>query len=175
MKNFLFLISVIAMFPLQFFAQNLPANQQNDWQKLLSFVKQPTSDLSSLVADNAFSIYTIKGIQYISLFGIEKTTAHWEVLKTKRCIIGKKTGQIRTLKVPLSVLNEVNLGDFFSYIEFPSKIQPHLDKAVKDTKADSVQKGINLPRAFTGKNVYIGITDWGFDYTHPMFYDTSVS
>ena len=63
------------MFPLQFFAQNLPANQQNDWQKLLSFVKQPTSDLSSLVADNAFSIYTIKGIQYISLFGIEKTTS----------------------------------------------------------------------------------------------------
>jgi subtilisin family serine protease len=172
MKNFFVLISVITLLPFQFFAQRLPANQQNDWQKLMSFVKQPSNDLSSLVANNTYSIYTIKGIHYISLFGIEKTTANWEALKTKGCILGKKTGQIRTLKVPLSVLNDVNLGDFFSYIEFPSKIQPHLDKAVKDTKADSVQKGNNLPRAFTGKNVYIGITDWGFDYTHPMFYDT---
>lgn len=32
-----------------------------------------------------------------------------------------------------------------------------------------------LPQPFTGKDVLIGITDWGFDYTNPMFYDTTLS
>jgi subtilisin family serine protease len=172
MKNFFLLISAITLLCSQFFAQQLPATQIMDWERLLVTLKQPTSDFSSLLTNNTYSIYKIKGVQYISLFGIEKTHANWNVLHVKGCIFGKKTGIVRTIKVPLSVLAEINLGDFFSYIEFPSKVQPHLDKAVKDTKADSVQKGINLPRAFTGKNVYVGITDWGFDYTHPMFYDT---
>ena len=34
--------------------------------------------------------------------------------------------------------------------------------------------GIDLPHGYTGKNVLIGITDWGFDYSHPMFYDTAM-
>lgn len=57
-------------------------------------------------------------------------------------------------------------------IQLAGKIKPTLDKAVKDIKADSVQKGYNLPQGYTGKNVLIGITDWGFDYSSPMFYDT---
>jgi hypothetical protein len=38
-----------------------------------------------------------------------------------------------------------------------------------------VQQGIGLPQGFKGKNVYIGVTDWGFDYTHPAFYDSTLS
>jgi hypothetical protein len=57
-------------------------------------------------------------------------------------------------------------------LQLAGKIKPHLDKAVKDTRADSVHLGIDLPQSYTGKDVLIGITDWGFDYTSPMFYDT---
>jgi minor extracellular serine protease Vpr len=49
---------------------------------------------------------------------------------------------------------------------------PELDKTVFDTRVDSVHKGINLPEIYNGTDVIIGITDWGFDYAHPMFYDT---
>ena len=49
---------------------------------------------------------------------------------------------------------------------------PNLDEAIKDVRADKVHKGIDLPQPYTGQNVLIGIVDWGFDYTHPMFYDT---
>lgn len=48
----------------------------------------------------------------------------------------------------------------------------NLHRAVPDGRVDSVQEGINLPMAYTGKDVIIGFTDWGFDYTHPVFYDT---
>ena len=44
-----------------------------------------------------------------------------------------------------------------------------------DLRADSVHHGFNLPNSYTGKNVIIGVTDWGFDYSHPMFYDTALT
>lgn len=50
-----------------------------------------------------------------------------------------------------------------------------LKRSVVDGKVDSVWQGINLPQGYTGKDVIIGITDWGFDYTHPVFYDTTLT
>jgi len=50
-----------------------------------------------------------------------------------------------------------------------------LNRAVPDGRVDSVWKGVGLPSAFSGKDVIIGITDWGFDYSHPVFYDTAMN
>ena len=52
--------------------------------------------------------------------------------------------------------------------------QALLHRAAEDARLDSVRQGINLPQEFTGEGVIIGITDWGFDYTHPVFYDTNM-
>ncbi|MDL2230845.1 S8 family peptidase [Bacteroidales bacterium OttesenSCG-928-L19] len=50
-----------------------------------------------------------------------------------------------------------------------------LQRAVPDGRVDSVWLGIDLPQGYSGKDVIIGFTDWGFDYTHPVFYDTTMS
>ena len=52
--------------------------------------------------------------------------------------------------------------------------QAWLNKAVPDGRVDSVWAGEGLPQGFTGEGVIIGITDWGFDYTHPVFYDADM-
>ena len=52
--------------------------------------------------------------------------------------------------------------------------QALLHRAAVDARLDSVRWAINLPQEFTGEGVIIGITDWGFDYTHPVFYDTNM-
>ncbi len=52
--------------------------------------------------------------------------------------------------------------------------QGFLHRAVVDGRVDSVRQAINLPQEFTGEGVIIGVTDWGFDYTHPVFYDTNM-
>ena len=52
--------------------------------------------------------------------------------------------------------------------------QAWLDKAVIDGRVDSAWNAIDLPQAFTGNGVIIGVTDWGFDYSHPVFYDTTM-
>jgi len=53
--------------------------------------------------------------------------------------------------------------------------QALLHRAVVDGRVDSVRMAINLPQEFTGQGVIIGVTDWGFDYTHPVFYDTTMT
>lgn len=53
--------------------------------------------------------------------------------------------------------------------------QACLNHAVEDGRVDSVWNAINLPEGFNGQGVIIGLTDWGFDYTHPVFYDTTLT
>ena len=52
--------------------------------------------------------------------------------------------------------------------------QINLNKAVIDGRVDSVWNAYDLPQSFNGEGVIIGVTDWGFDYTHPVFYDTNM-
>jgi len=51
----------------------------------------------------------------------------------------------------------------------------NLQRAVIDGKVNSVWEGMDMPHGFAGKDVIIGVTDWGFDFTHPVFYDTSLT
>ena len=52
--------------------------------------------------------------------------------------------------------------------------QAWLNKAVIDGRVDSVWQAIDLDQPYHGEGVIIGVTDWGFDYTHPVFYDTNM-
>ena len=72
----------------------------------------------------------------------------------------KKIFTLLVLLVPCLLFAQVNAID-----------GTFLNKAVPDGRVDSVYQGIDLPQAFKGEDVIIGVTDWGFDYTHPVFYD----
>lgn len=54
------------------------------------------------------------------------------------------------------------------------RIQPLLNKATRSAGVNDVWQGLDMEQGFTGKDVLIGVTDWGFDYTHPAFYDTNM-
>ena len=60
-------------------------------------------------------------------------------------------------------------------VELASKAVPDLERARVGTRVDSVHAGYDLPQAFHGEGVLIGVLDWGFDYTHPNFYDTTLT
>jgi len=57
------------------------------------------------------------------------------------------------------------------YIELAKKVYPKLDKALEATNVHLVHRGEDLARAYSGKDVVIGIIDFGFDYTHPTFFN----
>jgi minor extracellular serine protease Vpr len=81
-----------------------------------------------------------------------------------------------TLRVPLSSYFEFCQLPGLKYIEIAEPVSPFLKDAVPDARVDSVHLGLEgLAQAYKGQGVVIAIIDWGFDYTHPNFYDTSLS
>ena len=143
------------------------------WDKLIRYSTTFKNEIGAAKeVTDAFPVYKISGVWYVSLYGKRLPNCNWNIISENRILLGSSVGKITTMKVPLERLHNIDFSQFYSYLEIPGKIIPQLDKAVKDTRADSVQRGIGLPVAFTGKDVLIGVTDWGFDYGHPMFYDT---
>lgn len=93
----------------------------------------------------------------------------------KKAFLSSKIGNIATIKIPLIYIEDIVNYKNIEYLSIADRIQPLNNKMTSDVRADSVWKGINLPEGYTGKNVLIGITDWGFDYDHPMFMDTTLT
>jgi len=121
-----------------------------------------------------YPIYQLNGNYYLSFLG--KTTEGFnraDLLK-KHLIVGTPIAHLVSIKVPLNKINQLSSVPGLEYLEIASKIHNSLDKAVVDIHADSVHQGIGLPQGYDGTNVYIGVTDWGFDYTSPVFYDTAM-
>lgn len=116
----------------------------------------------------------INGSKYISLIATVNHQFSEQNLQHTGIRIGSRIGHIVTLKVPIDKLQLISGISGITYIEIAQRIKPFLEKARKDIRADSVHAGLGLPTAFQGKDVMIGITDWGFDYTHPFFYDTTL-
>ncbi len=88
--------------------------------------------------------------------------------------VGSFFSNILTFRIQPNQISKLKDFKGIDYIQIARKIDPKLSKSIPDIRADSVYKGYGLNTGYTGKNVIIGITDWGFDYTHPMFYDTSM-
>ncbi len=143
----------------------MPAFTEYQWNA----VKQSEGNVALL---QALPIYSIRGIDYLSCMGKVRPNAQWSQFESSGVIRGALVGNILTVKIPLAIVNQIDLSAVFSYFEIPSKVAPALDRARYDVGADSVYWGINLPEGFDGEDVLVGVTDWGFDYTHPMFYDT---
>lgn len=91
-----------------------------------------------------------------------------------RDCMGSQIKDLITLRVDKENYTELLKIPGVEYIHLAQKMAPSLQRVIPDIKADSVYKSSMLDMGYTGKGVIIGITDWGFDYTHPMFYDTSI-
>ena len=102
---------------------------------------------------------------------LAKVTAQFDAQKLKPygIVAGTRAGDIVTLRLPINKLYVVdNCAEILQY-SVSQRVYPTMNRTRVDTRTDSVQAGLGLPQAYTGKDVIIGITDWGFDYKHPNF------
>lgn len=149
----------------------IPANTKADVSLIIKDASLNKGVPSALIKER-FAVYTIDGDNYVSFLAKTGPGYTKSTLAGYGIIVGAQVSDIVSLKVPVSLLPNISSLPGISVLQLSGKIKPNLDKAVKDVGADSVNFGINLPERYTGKNVFIGITDWGFDYSSPMFYDT---
>lgn len=141
----------------------------------IDHIKKAVLDSKNNISDDLKSKYSINRINnenYLSLLVKVDTDFDATVLEAEGILVGSRVSNIVSLKFPIDKLDEVYTLIGVTELQVAGKIKPELNKVLFDTKVDSVHKGLGLPSAFTGKDVLIGITDWGFDYSHPMFYDT---
>ena len=122
-----------------------------------------------------FSTSSKDGILYMHTLALTNQKFDKKKLSNQGIIVGSVIKQIATLRIPISIISKDMSLEGISYLSPSHRIVPMLNKALKDTRVDSVHQGLTLPHPFSGKDVLIGITDWGFDYTNPMFYDTTLS
>ena len=88
--------------------------------------------------------------------------------------MGAQRGGVVSFRVDIHHLDRLDDVDLSGW-QMASKAVPDLEKARYGTRTDSVHAGLGLPQSYTGNDVLVGIVDWGFDYTHPMFYDTALT
>ena len=82
-------------------------------------------------------------------------------------------GNLIVLDIPYSKLEALAGVKGVSFVNMPPKASIKTDVTRQVTQAEEVINGSGpqLPQAYTGKGVIVGILDSGFDTTHPMFKD----
>ncbi|MBK8830784.1 MAG: hypothetical protein IPN60_07990 [Saprospiraceae bacterium] len=112
-----------------------------------------------------YPIYNIKGQNMIAVLCKVNSSFRKADAIRDGFDVGAIIGTIASMRMPLDRLQEAFTYPGIEYLEVAEKIAPELDGALVDTRANLVHAGVDLPQPFTGKNVLIGIVDWGFDYT----------
>lgn len=165
------LLSILILVPLFSWSQTpeMSVKSQLDLHTIIKETPALLKGESKLLKE--LPLNNIDGELYVAFLGKLKESID-QPQEVEDVIIGKGSGQIKSVRIKITSLDKINQLSQFSQLELAGKIKPQLDKELFDTRADSVHLGLNLPRAYTGKNVLIGVQDWGFDYTSPMFYDT---
>lgn len=86
---------------------------------------------------------------------------------------GTRAGSVRTFSLPPHQLAALCRLPGVDAIDLDQAGFADLDSARKRTRVDSVHAGFGLPRRFSGDSTVMGIIDAGFDYSHPVLYDTA--
>ena len=134
----------------------------------VNFVSNAKSDAVSQVKLDQLAQQK-SGASEVRLLAKVSAQYNADKLKAYGIVTGAKAGDIVTLRVPIDKLQIIdNYAEILQYCISP-RVAPEMNRTRVDTRTDSVQAGLGLPQAYTGKDVIIGITDWGFDYKHPNF------
>jgi minor extracellular serine protease Vpr len=142
-------------------------------EKVASFsVKNKAAALPPELAQSFNAVFLIDGEKYYGFLAYKSQHFNRDELKKEGILISTETSKMVNLKVPSLALPKLSQLQSLRYLELPYEVSPHLDRLLGDVRAPAVHSGTDLPQAYTGKDVIIGVIDWGFDFTHPMFYDS---
>lgn len=169
MKKILFayamLISIVSH------AQSLP--KLSGYTQQFVYENKKNSELLTRTNADYVYRYNAQGELCISALIKVQTGFNENTLLEKGVQIGTKAGNVWTVQVPVKNFTAFIQTSGIRYIDLDQPVGMLLDSARVATCTDSVHAGVGLPQPYTGKNVVVGIIDAGFDYTHPMFYDTA--
>ena len=123
-----------------------------------------------------FCVYKIDNKEYISLILRVKPESDLAFVEKYDAMVGSRQGRIVTIRLNVEELEAFCQEKDILEIETSRAVATEqLNNAAKDLKVADVHNGVELLQSYTGRDVLIGIADWGVDYTHPTFYDTLIN
>lgn len=172
MRNFYLLLAFCTT---TLFAQTkMSSHSKQQWQMLYKGIQeQPISTVDWQKKFPQLPIYEVNGVTCVSLMAQVAPT--FNASEQHPFFVTSHVGTVAAIKFPLHLMPAVFQHPDIEILEIARRLSADLSRATKDLRADSVWAGFNLPQGFTGAGVIIGVSDWGFDYGHPIFYDTTLT
>ena len=98
-----------------------------------------------------------------------------KVFEEYRCRVLASAGQVHIVSVPVNRIGVMSLDSRILRMEARQGTSLTNDQMATHLNALPVYEGRNLPQAFTGQGVVVGVMDVGFDLTHPTFYSADTT
>ena len=106
---------------------------------------------------------------------VKTASGNADVLLSNHCRVHAKMGDVFVVEIPFGVMPELCADREICRIETGPSCTALLDTTNYCVDYARVHAGTNIPRAFTGRGVVMGIMDVGFDLTSPNFYSRDMS
>ena len=179
MNNRFYLIGVFSLISVFCNAQNIAQVDLQALQELEVLVNENEDYKSLLQVTKAYPVAEVHGkatVGFIGKLSEGVSEEEWRVWADSKDALtaGAFKNRIVSFRIDayeLDVLWQAPMD----FVEIASRAVPDINKSRFGTRVDSVHAGYNLPQPYHGEGVLIGVLDWGFDYTHPMFYDTTLT
>ena len=91
------------------------------------------------------------------------------------CRVLAQVGDIYIADIPVHRLSALSRHAGVKRIEANRSHSLVMDSTAIHLNTQPVYEGTNLPQAYTGEGVVMGVVDVGFDVTHPNFFDSTAS
>ncbi len=129
-----------------------------------------TIERDSILIDK-YNLFYIGSQLFVNSFLIINDEFDKAKFESKGGFINSTSNEIATASIPVNILNETIEVEGIIYVQIAEKAERTMDAARNTTWVNWVHQGLQLPQAYFGTGVVIGVIDNGFDYTHPNFYD----
>lgn len=110
---------------------------------------------------------SLQAQQHVCMFAKVTDT---QVLSDHGCRLLTQVGNVCIVDAPISELGALSLDSRVLRMEARYGNSLTNDQMADHLNAHPAYAGQNLPQAYTGRGVVVGVMDVGFDLTHPTFY-----
>ena len=148
----------------------LPAQAQRPrYDKLSPMLRQMVRTDASQTKSGPHTAYAPADRREVCAF-VQVAPGGEDLLAVNGCRVLAQEGDICIANIPKASIGRLSLDERILRIEANRSTRPLTDSLAWYLNALPVYEGQQLPQAFTGKEVVVGVMDIGFDLTHPNFY-----
>lgn len=141
--------------------------QQSGFSKLSASLRRIVAKQQA-IPENSYK--TPKSGNSLSICSFVKASGNADsVFSAVGCRKLANIGDIYIVAVPIRGIETLARAKQVGRIEAGMGMSLHLDSMALNTNTTPIYSGQQLPQAYTGKGVVMGIQDVGFDLTHPSF------